>query len=440
VRDGDRSLVLALVERDQELAATGISCAAVLGDADALAAALEEDAGRATATDAERWTPLLYACASPLPAADPARADGVARCVELLLEHGADPNTHTLFDANDPDSRLPALYRACVSNQPRVVRLLLERGADANDGESIYHAAELDRRECLELLLAHGADISSRHPRWTNTPLYFLTGYEEGQSGTAAAMEGMRWLLEHGADPNVWSYECRETPLHRVAEQHSPPVAALLLEHGADPDRPRDDGRSPYVLAVRAGNHAVADLLLEHGADPSRVAPVDALLGACLRADEAEARDLLAAHPGLLEELTAEERRALGWAVQREREASVRLLVALGFDLAWEGPGGGTPLHQAAWTGRPRMVEVLLALGAPIDLRDEQFGSSPLGWAAHGSANCRRADDDYCQVVEILLRAGASREAATNKWGEPPEALASRRVAALLRSAKTAPA
>jgi hypothetical protein len=33
--------------------------------------------------------------------------------------------------------------------------------------------------------------------------------------------------------------------------------------------------------------------------------------------------------------------------VQREQEASVRLPAALGFDLAWNGPGGGTPLHLA---------------------------------------------------------------------------------------------
>jgi ankyrin repeat protein len=430
VRTGNRSRALRLARGRTQLEAAGIACAAVLGDGDAVAAALRKDPALATAPDEDGWTPLLYACASPLPAADPVRVQGMSRTVELLLDQGADPNTYTLFDASDPQSRLPALYRACVTNQPRTVRLLLERGADPNDGESIYHAAELDRRPCLELLLAHGADISGRHSTWGNTPLYFIAGYEQGQRGAATAARGMRWLLEHGADPNVTSNECDETPLHRVAEQNSLRTAALLLEHGADPNRPRADGRTPFVLAVRTGNQAVAELLLGHGADPSRVGPSDEFLGACLRADEAKARAILARHSRLLDDLTSEERAALGWAVQHEREASVRMLEALGFDLGWEGFAGGTPIHQASWFGRPRMVELLISLGASVNARDTQFGSSALGWAAHGSANCRSADDDYCQVVEALLAAGATR-----KWGEPPEALASRRVASLLRRA-----
>ena len=410
-----------------------MACAAALGEPEAVSEALAAEPELATTADEHGWRPLLYACASPLPAADPARAAGVSRCVELLLDHGADPDTYTLFDESDPNSRIPALYWACIRDQPEVVRLLLERGAEPNDGESIYHAAELDRRACLELLLEHGGNLSGPHARWRNTPLYFLMGYREGQAGTATAMAGARWLLEHGADPNVPSYESQETPLHRAAEEHGRPVAELLLVHGADPNRRRADGRTPYVLALRSGNEAVADLLAEHGADRSRVSTVDALIGACLRADELSARAILSEHPGLLDELTAEERGAVGWAVVRERKASVGLLVTLGFDLESEGPEGGTPLHWAAWFGRTSMVPLLLELGAPIDARDAQFGSSPLGWAAHGSTNCREADDDYCEVVEALLRAGASREAASNQWGEPPEALASPRVAALLR-------
>jgi hypothetical protein len=85
------------------------------------------------------------------------------------------------------------------------------------------------------------------------------------------------------------------------------------------------------------------------------------------------------------------------------------------------------------------MVRLLIELGAPLDLRDSQYGSSPIAWAAHGSRNCRRADDAYCAIVEILLDAGSAREPAINKWNEPPESMASRRVAALLRRRGFAP-
>jgi hypothetical protein len=43
------------------------------------------------------------------------------------------------------------------------------------------------------------------------------------------------------------------------------------------------------------------------------------------------------------------------------------------------------------------------------------------------------ADDDYCAVIDLLLAAGAERQASFNRWGEAPESMATRRVAALLR-------
>ena len=386
---------------------------------------------------ADGATPLLHACASPLHAESAARAAGILRCAELLLDRGASPNEFMLFDG-DPNSRIPALYFACVADNRAVVKLLLERGAEPNDGESIYHSAELDHRECLELLAAHGADFSGRHSHWGNTPLYFLAGHPEGSLRAATAYPGMRWLLEHGADPNVTSTEREETPLHRVAENtRTAALAEMLVAHGATVDARRVDGRTPFVLAVRSGNAAVADFL--RGADPTRLAPVDEFLGACLAADEAKARALLAADPGLVERFGDDDKHGLVAADVRSEDA-VRLMHVLGFDLSWEGPWGGTPLHHAAWHGNVAMVKLLLSLGAPVDPRDKQFGSSPLGWAAHGSANCRRADDDYAAIVELLLDAGAEREPSINRWGGPPEALSSRRIARLLRRRGFAPA
>ena len=363
------------------------------------------------------------------------RQHGACARRQALLAQGADPNTYTLWKPEDPGSKLPALYYAAVANNVPLVRLLLERGADPNDGESTYHAAELDHREVLELLLAHGADLSGAHRQWNNTPLNFLAGYRESHSGCERATRGMRWLLEHGADPNVTSYEKAETPLHSVAcHGRSPGVAEMLLEFGAELDKPRADGRTAYALAVRTGNAAMADFLRRRGADPGRLSPVDELLGACMRADEGAAREILARHPGLLSELRAEDLSVIGIAAEEGREASVRLMVELGFDLGREGEWCGTPLHHAAWHGSVGMVRMLLALGAPVNVRDREFGSSPLAWAAHGSANCRQADDDYCAVVELLLDAGADRATSFNRGGERPEDLATPRVAALIAS------
>ncbi len=365
---------LRLLRRHPELSRTDLFVACAAGDVEAAAALLDADPRRI----GERHsggTPLLFACASPLHTESPGRAEGIVRCAELLLDRGASPDESMLHDADDPHSKIPALYFACVADNRSLVKLLLDRGAEPNDGESIYHAAELDHRECLELLVAHGADLSSRHSHWGNTPLYFLAGWKEWHPRAATVFAGMRWLLEHGADPNVTSTEREETPLHRVAENtRTAAVAEMLVAHGAAVDPPRADGRTPLVLAVRAGNVATADFLRERGADPARLAPVDEFLGACLTGDEVKARALLAADPGLVERFAEEDRHAFIVATaDAKSERAVRLMHALGFDLRWEGPWGGTPLHHAAWHGDVAMVKLLLSLGAPVNVRDKQF-------------------------------------------------------------------
>ena len=430
-----------LLRRRPDLSCASPFAAAAAGDADALAKMLA-DAPQLVSTphEKDRCEPLLYACASPLFVDSPERARGILRCAELLLDAGASPNAFMLHDPSDPKSKIPALYFAAVKGNAPLVAMLLARGADPNDGESIYHAAEMDRRDCLELLAAHGADLSGRHSHWGNTPLYFLAGWKEGGAKTATATAGMRWLLEHGADPNVTSYKTEETPLHRVAAfGRAPAVAAMLLDHGAAVDQPRADGKTAYALAVRTGNVAVAELLRERGADVAKLTPVDELLGACMTADEPRARALLAADPQLLERLDGEDREMFALAAEEGREASVRLMHALGFDLGAEGHGGGTPLHRAAWHGHVALTRLLVALGAPLNVRDSQYGCSPLAWAAHGSTYCRRADDDYCAIVEALLDAGAGRETSINRWGEPPENMARPRVKRLLRERGFAP-
>ena len=439
VRDQQLPVARRVLKEHSAIVAHSLHAAAAAADAGQVAAWIARDPAQVNAPyGGSAWTPILYACWSAFHTLGPQLAASSLRTAELLLEHGADPNAYTLFGEEEEESgtcRLPALYRACVSNNVPVVRLLLERGAAVNDGESTCHGAELNHRDCLELLLAHGEDISGPHPRWNNTPLYFLVGHHDDHNGSAAWFLGVRWLLEHGADPNVASDAVKETPLHRVAATptHSPAVALALVAHGADVNRARADGRTSYVLALRSGNAAVADLLRAHGATTDGATPIDALVGACMRADTADARAIVAAHPGLLARLAAEDRWMLAEAVWAGRADSVRFMADIGFDLTWEGQWGGTPLHHAAWLGRPDMVRLLLELGAPVNVRDSRYGSSPIAWAAHGSTNCRTADDDYCAVVDRLIDAGSDYATSINTDGEAPKHMASRRVTKRLK-------
>jgi hypothetical protein len=165
---------------------------------------------------------------------------------------------------------------------------------------------------------------------------------------------------------------------------------------------------------------------------PAR-ATTDRFINACLLANEQEARSILAAHPNLIASLTPEDYGAIQRAAARGVSDALRLMASLGFDLAVEGPEGGTPLHWAAWHGRVDAVSTLLELGAPIDVRDKIYGSSPVAWAAHGSRFCRRSDDEYEAIVEMLLDRGPDYTASINRWNEPPNEMGSRAVTALFR-------
>src|SRR2546428_11781512 len=105
------------------------------------------------------------------------------------------------------------------------------------------------------------------------------------------------WLLDHGADPNAVFAENGETPLHVVARAWDVPLAEAMVAHGADLDRKRADGRTPYAVAELNGNRAVADWLREHGASPELLEG-DRLVAACSRADRAAADALPARDPG----------------------------------------------------------------------------------------------------------------------------------------------
>lgn len=423
-----------LADQHPEIADANIHVAAALGDVERVADFLRRDPTLVAAPAADRpWPPLMYTCWSRFHQIGPKPATASLRTVEYLLDHGADPNTWARSNPDDPKSSLPVLYCACESNNVPVVKLLLERGAKPDDGESTYHSAQHAHLECLELLLAHGADISSRHPHWNNTPLYFLAGHHDDENGAAPWLEGFTWLLGHGADPNVTSYDHGETPLHALVRSSATIAAAgTLLDHGALVDAPRSDGRTPYAIAVRCGNQTAVDLLRGRGAGNITLAPIDTLMGACMRADETAARDILRQHPDLMSQLADEDRSLLTAAATQDLVGAIRLMAALGFDLAWEGSDGGTPLHHAAWRGRTAAVRALVQAGAPVNVRDRTFGSSPIAWAAHGSTNCRTADDDYCAVVTLLADAGAEVAPSINRWDEPAVSMASRRVKALL--------
>jgi ankyrin repeat protein len=81
-------------------------------------------------------------------------------------------------------------------------------------------------------------------------------------------------------------------------------------------------------------------------------------------------------------------------------------LVELGADVHAQGLFGATALHWSAFMGLPRLVAALVEAGAPTDLPDKNYGSTPLGWAQHAWAEgCNGYHD---QVPACAMRLGGS--------------------------------
>jgi ankyrin repeat protein/uncharacterized glyoxalase superfamily protein PhnB len=411
------------------LARANIYTASMLGEADAVEAMLQRDPSLATRKGGlKKWDALLYLSHSRFHREDEKRADGMIRAAKSLLAHGANPNTFYATPEFGRESKLHALWAAtCQANHPSLARVLLEAGADPNDSESIYHAAEKFHLECLELLAEFGVNLSNRVQPWNNTPLYFIMGHRPCKGNARQVFDGARWLLEHGADPNVSSYEYEGRPIHLAASAGwGADMFDLLLKHGADltvhrkdikagpasgahvlrPDMVGLSQGTAYSLAARYGQTHATDWLREHGAQTDLTA-TEEFFAACGRGDEPAVRAILAALPELISSLSEEDKLVLAFAAGDGKVEAVRLMLLAGMSMDIHGDTGGTPLHQAAWYGQLDVVKLLLAHHAPLEEKDTTYGGTPLGWACHGSMTCRNPKGDYPAIVEALIQAGA---------------------------------
>lgn len=405
VCDGQLERAQGLVE---DLPERDLACAAVLGDTERVRRLLRDNPANAISRVGPKHVqPIMYVAFSPFHRENPT---GVLEAARLLLECGADPNAYYI-DGEWPDAKLPPLWAATSeANNPALARLLLERGANPDDCESVYHSAQFFHEECLQVLEEFGADLSGPFVPWNNTPLYFLMGHQPGTPGVDVAMRGVRWLLEHGADPNKRSYQHQESALHgAIRNGHSVETVAMLLEHGADPNAKRADGKTPYELAARQGRTDLTDMLTQFGAE-TLLDTTDRFLGACARGDLAMAKGILDASPELHAELSTPENVALVEAAWTGNTRMVTVMLELGFDPNQTNSKNITALHNACWWGRIRAVRALLAHGARIDVVENEYQARPLGWAVHGSLNCRNPEGNYPETVSLLLKAGAVPE------------------------------
>jgi ankyrin repeat protein len=180
----------------------------------------------------------------------PMHAARSADMVQLLLDHGADPNLA------DETQRRP-LHWFASGNEITAMQAILQHGADVHAmggfGMPIHEAAS-SSLAAVELLLAHGADAEARDHQF-NTPLHEAARYGK--------TDVMTFLLERWPQGTRKTNIFQETPLHFAIGYgwEKTNAVRLLLEQWPAGARECDSNSNTPLHVAAAGGDRNIDLV-----------------------------------------------------------------------------------------------------------------------------------------------------------------------------------
>ncbi|MBT3219100.1 MAG: hypothetical protein HN348_08420 [Proteobacteria bacterium] len=399
---------------------------------------------------------------------------GTLECVQLLLDLGANPNVVESADSMSYNPGRSPLAGAAENGHLQVVELLLSAGAvveTEEDRSPLALAAENGHLEILQLIAAAGVDLN-RQQGWRqrtalgdaaemwqsatvecllalgadptigdrddDLPLSQFCGNsgvacnviekmvaagaevnQKGQFGRPALHQGAHWggpntvetLLALGADPNILD-DSEQSALHHGCEGSSADeVVPLLIKVGAAVDLVDDEGSRPLHLACKnedAGTATVTALLdggaQINSADGDGQSPLQLTFWLMYRNNELQAQKA-----SLLLERGASPAGVFESAARLGNVAVVGQLLALEVnDSQTPDEWGKTPLHWAAYDGNTDVVALLVKAGFGLDIVDED-GSTPLHFACQ---------EQHVETALVLLQANAAI-VANNKERSP---------------------
>jgi hypothetical protein len=151
--------------------------------------------------------------------------EDIRTCARLLLDAGADPNSHTIEWGGQ--AQMSALFAAVERGDLELARMLVDRGA-VKDDDAFYHACEQANTGFLDLLYQPGFEPMVNHK----------LDFE--------ATAGLQWFLDHGVEVNA--HHCLH---HAISRGRGLTIIGTLLAAGAPTrhSRPTGDNDVDALLA-----------------------------------------------------------------------------------------------------------------------------------------------------------------------------------------------
>lgn len=186
----------------------------------------------------------------------------IAYIQEILEEN---PGLINLYTDGLKGGGFTAMFYAIMAGEIEVVEYLHQKGAalECTEGQSgqliINLIATKGDDNMIRKVVALGCDVNLRTPRSGGQSALF-TQSEKGRTQTVAL------LLELGALPELPDNN-GDTPLHAAAAGNHGETAALLLVHGAAVNAANRNKRTPLHAAAEKGHAAMAAQLIAAGGD-----------------------------------------------------------------------------------------------------------------------------------------------------------------------------
>jgi len=250
----------------------------------------------------------------------------------------------------------------------------LAAGADIDQELSnAIIAGDMDR---IKFLLSKGADVNKQDSQgWTP-----LANAARQRKDKVAAL-----LIEHGADPNLASDGT--TPLIAAVMRDSVPTVDVLLKNGAKIEEVGPEGYRPLSIAIADSRYDAAKALIEHGADINAASGEDGLTPLMVAAAQTGPAEGARFLPGSVRPIDI-----------------AKMLVKKGADVNAKAKNGMTPLMIAATHNSPPMIGLLMDAGADPDAKNA------LGQTASDVAKIN-GNEEAAQAITVLANSRSASAA-----------------------------